>query len=55
MSHLVQDHKLVIANDAHIFASPLLTAEPQHRKRHSGNCGDRERSGLVQEGDPRNW
>jgi len=28
ISYLVQDHRLVIANDAHIFASPLLTAEP---------------------------
>ena len=26
--YLVQDQRLVIANDAHIFASPLLTAEP---------------------------
>jgi len=26
--YLVQDHRLVIANDAHILASPLLTAEP---------------------------
>ena len=25
---LTQDHRLVIANDAHIFASPLLTAQP---------------------------
>ena len=25
---LVQDHRLVIANDAHILASPLLAAEP---------------------------
>jgi hypothetical protein len=26
--HLMEDHRLVIANDAHILASPLLTAEP---------------------------